>query len=583
MSAHRSFIVLAFILSLAVVETFAQGHGGGGGGGGHSGGGIPSTPSATVSGPANRPTSSLPAGPVQSQYASSEGKLEYRTETILIQVPVIVTDKSGKHIHGLSKEDFRVLENGKEQTVSSFEEIVATNSKILPPAPKPGEFSNLTLSEREPRTVTVIALDTVNTPFLDQTWGRRELVKYLAKNIDTSQVLALMIITSHGIKIVQGLTGDPVRLLEALKKVSGEMPANQSIDLDTQASAAAADMNAFVQNGDVLYAQFHQADAIETTLNAFRAIAWSLSGVPGRKALIWATGGFPFVLSSPDVVPGGYLSPLYEHTMQALTEAQISVYPVDVRGLVNQSFGELSKSSMPNSRQLDNRYWLNQSKINSLIEFAEMTGGKAFFNTNDLAGSFKRAADDGSSYYLLSYYLDMKNDHAGWRELKVKVDKKDTEVRARKGFFVTNATLRAEMTRNSDMSYALQSPIEGTGVPLTLKWLAASAGADKKTTQLLVRLPPNAFALAGRDQNQLNLDFALAAYSDKSKDGKPTLVRGRAINPTISAENLATVHAEGIHFTDAMDLAPGQYSVRVVVRDNVNGKIGSVTAPLTVN
>ena len=520
---------------------------------------------------------------MQSQYASSEGKLEYRTETILIQVPVIVTDKSGKHIHGLSKEDFRVLENGKEQTVSSFEEIVATNSKILPPAPKPGEFSNLTLSEREPRTVTVIALDTVNTPFLDQTWGRRELVKYLAKNIDTSQVLALMIITSHGIKIVQGLTGDPVRLLEALKKVSGEMPANQSIDLDTQASAAAADMNAFVQNGDVLYAQFHQADAIETTLNAFRAIAWSLSGVPGRKALIWATGGFPFVLSSPDVVPGGYLSPLYEHTMQALTEAQISVYPVDVRGLVNQSFGELSKSSMPNSRQLDNRYWLNQSKINSLIEFAEMTGGKAFFNTNDLAGSFKRAADDGSSYYLLSYYLDMKNDHAGWRELKVKVDKKDTEVRARKGFFVTNATLRAEMTRNSDMSYALQSPIEGTGVPLTLKWLAASAGADKKTTQLLVRLPPNAFALAGRDQNQLNLDFALAAYSDKSKDGKPTLVRGRAINPTISAENLATVHAEGIHFTDAMDLAPGQYSVRVVVRDNVNGKIGSVTAPLTVN
>jgi hypothetical protein len=131
------------------------------------------------------------------------------------------------------------------------------------------------------------------------------------------------------------------------------------------------------------------------------------------------------------------------------------------------------------------------------------------------------------------------------------------------------------------MSYALQSPIEGTGVPLTLKWLAA--GADKKTTQLLVRLPPNGFSFAGRDQNQLNLDFAVAAYSDKSKDGKPTLVRGRVINPTISAENLGTVHSEGIRFTDAMDLAPGQYSVRVVVRDNTTGKIGSVTAPLTVN
>ena len=80
-----------------------------------------------------------------------------------------------------------------------------------------------------------------------------------------------------------------------------------------------------------------QENAIETTMNAFLGIAWSLSGVPGRKSLIWATGGFPFSMDSPSSVPGGYLSLLYERTMLALNEAQISVYPVDIRGLMNNS------------------------------------------------------------------------------------------------------------------------------------------------------------------------------------------------------------------------------------------------------
>jgi VWFA-related protein len=600
MSARRCFIPVVF-LGACAVSAWGQGHGGGGhgGGGGGRAGGTTTTPSATVPASPYAANSSMPVG-ISPQLASDEGKLEFRTETILVQVPVIVTDKNGNHMHGLPKENFHLLENGKEQAISTFEEVVATNARLFPLPAKPGEFRNLTLPEQQPHPVTVIALDTVNTPFLDQTYGRHELVKYLANNLVASQALALMIITSHGLKIVQGLTADPSALLQAVKKVSGELPGNQGIDLDAQADAATGNipmvpmaspgsdptsaMAAFVEHGDALYAQFYQATAIETTLNAFRAIAWSLSGIPGRKSLIWATGSFPFVISSPDVVPGGYLSPLYERTMQELAAAQISVYPIDVRGLVDSvGMGEGSQVGVPTTQHMNNRMWLQKSKIDSLNEFADMTGGKAFYNTNDLATSFKRAAEDGSSYYLLGYYLDTKNDHAGWRQLKVKVDKKDTEVRARKGLFVTNATIRAEMTRNTDMNYALASALEGTGVPLTVKWLEVSGFGDKKIAQLLIRLPPNSVSLVGRDQNQLNFDFALAAYSDKSKDGKPILTRGKVINPTIAPGKLATLHTDGVGFTDALELPPGQYSVRVVIRDNMTGKIGSVTAPLTVN
>jgi VWFA-related protein len=405
-----------------------------------------------------------------------------------------------------------------------------------------------------------------------------------------------MIITSHGVKVIQGLTGDSANLVQILKKVSGELPALQGVDTDAQADAATADipdvpapggdpdaaMQAFVERGDAIYAQFQQQNAIETTMNAFLGIAWTLQGVPGRKAVIWATGGFPFTIYSPDIVPGGNLSILYERAMHALEEAQVAVYPVDVRGLVNSSpISEASKSGVPTVRQINNRAWLQQSTIDSLNEFADMTGGKAFYNTNDLASSFKRAADDASSYYLLGYYLDTHNDRAGWRQLKVKVDKKDTEVRARKGFFVTNATIHAALTRNSDMNFALSSPIEGTGVPVTIEWAGVAGDGAKKKAGFLAHMPPNGLSIDTAAQNKIDFDFAAVAWGEK--DGKEAARSALNFSKALADDQLASIRANGVNFKNVLELAPGKYTVRFVVRDNVTGKVGSVTAPLTVD
>ena len=291
----------------------------------------------------------------------------------------------------------------------------------------------------------VIALDTVNTPFLDQAYGRKELIKFLANNVQPGQVLALMLITSHGLKVVQSLTSDPATLISALKKASGEIPPLDTLSTEAQADAVTGDfqptvftpytdplsgIDSFVEYGDSIEAQFVQQNAIETTMNAFLGISWSLSGVPGRKSLLWATGGFPFSMDSPASVPGGQLSLLYERTMLALNEAEISVYPVDIRGLMNLSpFAEGNRAEhYDGSERLAGAHQPDVAaaiKVRHAKRFRRMTGGKAFYNTNDLAGSFRRAADDGSSYYMLGYYLDTHNNKAGWRKLQVKIDKKD--------------------------------------------------------------------------------------------------------------------------------------------------------------
>jgi VWFA-related protein len=594
MSSLRS-VVFFLLISF---PAWAQGHGGGGGGGGHASGA--STPTRGAASIGNLNPMSMPTSFDNLPTADEEGKLEFRTESILVQVPVVVTDKSGNHVRGLTRDSFHVFESGKEQKLSVFEEVVTTNTKIPPVVTTPGEFQNLTLPPDQPHSVTVIALDTVNTPFLDQSYGRHELIKYLANSVESGQVMALMLMTSRGLKVVQGLTGDPAQLTQILKKASGELPAMQTVSQDATDNAAAGDfsdslytaitpntdptaaMEAFIQRGDAFYAQFQQQNAIETTLNSFLGIAYSLNGIPGRKSLIWATGSFPFALTTPATVPGGYLSTLYERTMQALDEAQISVYPIDMRGLVD--YTEISRRKAPTTQQMSNRSWYQQSTIDTLNEFAEMTGGKAYYNTNDLSGSFKRAADDASSYYLVGYYLDNHNNKAGWRTLKVKIDKTGVDVRHRQGFFVTNATVHREITRNTDLSNALVSPLEGTGIPITMKWLGVTGDGDKKKAEFIVQLAPGSVTLSGAPDNRVNFEYIVTAFAEKAKKDDAPKKFGQLFASSLPENQMATLRASGVRFKGALlDVAPGAYAVRLVVRDNISGKIGSVTAPLTVN
>jgi VWFA-related protein len=534
----------------------------------------------------------------RSRGADEERKLAFKSQTILVQVPAVVADKAGNHVHNLSRGDFKIFENGKEQRIAIFEEVNAGSSHSAQAKNPPNTFSNFTL-ERQPFAITVIALDTINTPFLDQTFGRKQLIKYLADNLESGRVFGLVVIGSKGLQVISGLNSDPASIVAALKKASGEMSPMESFGTDGKIAAASGDgaseltggtpadpvarMQQFIQSADAVQGSYQQSRAIEDTLKAFLAIAWSLSGVPGRKSLIWATGSFPFNLDSPSSLPGGSLSILYERTMEALNQAQVSVYPVDVRGLVSTSpagdatySGDLSGPGFADAAS--SRSWLQTSSVQSLANFAEMTGGRAFFNNNDVSTGFKRAADDSSSYYLLGYYVDNLNTKPGWRKLQVQVARKDVEVHARTGFLVTNATIDPELTHKEDLAFALSSPFDSTGLEVTVRWQGISPDGDKKKIGFAVHLPASG-VIDERDKNRFDIDFIAQA----SKVGAPVGNAGQTIKGTVPAASMDKIKADGILYQNALELPAGNYQVRFVVRDNLSGKIGSVSAPLTVN
>jgi VWFA-related protein len=591
----RRFVLSLLLLTLFVTCALAQR---GGGGRGSSG----TTTPAYVGPQPSAPSTSA----VSSAHADDEKKVDFKSQTVLVQVPTVVVDKAGNHIHDLKKEDFKLEENGKEQKIAVLEEVTATNAHLTQATNPPGTFSNVTLNGDAPRNVVVIALDTVNTPFLDQATGRKQLIQYFADNLNSVPVMAMVVVGGKGVRTISGLTNDPDVLLAALKKVRGELPALQGVDIDSQALAASSGANTgigtiispaggglggdpaaairqFVVQGEATVNGYVQARAIENTMQAFLSIAWSLSGVPGRKSLIWATGGFPFIMDSPSAVPGGYLSVLYERAMEALNDAQISVYPVDVRGLVNTSaiadatrHGTVSGQGM--AVRNENRAWLQGSKVDTLKDFAEMTGGKAYYNSNDLATSFKRAVDDSSSYYLIGYYMDTHNTKPGWRKLKVKVEHKDAEVRARSGFLVTNITMNPELTQQADVGFALTSPFDSTGIPLSVKWGGTAPDGDKKKVGFMLHLPGTGVTILG-DSNAYNVDFMAQAVKN---DAPPANV-GSTAKGTFTAEALTKVKSDGIFYNSSFHLPPGDYQVKFVVRDNLSGRVGSVSAPLTVN
>jgi VWFA-related protein len=551
----------------------------------------------------------------------NDSEVKFAAGAKLVLVPTLVTDKSGNHISGLKQEDFTVLENGAPQKIATFEEITSDPHRLSRPR-NPNEFNNALAGGASARRVTLIVLDLINTPFLDQANARKELLKYLTQSVNEREPTGLYTLTRGGVQVVHDFTSDPRILVAALHVVKGD--SYQMVDSDEEVEAItgtaspdgssgapsgggssksgggskgnaqaavqgeAQKLQSMMEDSELNFKSFEQRLAITYTLDGLQAVAQALAGVPGRKSLIWASGGFPFNVSdnTMQLAPAGRdtladVLPLYERTWQLLNDAEIALYPVDVKGL--QSVG-MPSASLRNpgknySRHMQQRQFDTQSSFQT---FAEMTGGRAYFGSNDLEKGFREAVNDSAEYYMLGYYIDRAQTKAGWRKLTVKAKREHVEVRARSGFFVSNAAIDPESSRNSDILSALQSPLDYTSLALVARWNKIEPGKEpgKKHVSYEMRLAPDAGVINDADNNHVALDFVAMA---KSPEGKAVdQPKGQKIDLHLPPDRLSAIRQQGVVYRDALDLAPGEYTVRFVVRDDLSGRTGSVAAPLKV-
>lgn len=535
----------------------------------------------------------------------NKSEVTFTSRAEMVLVPVLVTDKHGNHISGLKQEDFSVLENGTEQKVVTFEEVSSGVQRFSHPR-EPNHFSNLVAGAPSAGRLTLIVLDLINTPFTSQADARSGLLKYLTESLDVREPTALYTLTRSGIHVIHDFTSDSRVLAAALHKVKGDtsrmvttpeemesLTGSASPDGSAGVDPAAVQdeaskLQSMMEDAQLNFQSFQQRLAITYTLEGMQQVASAQGGVPGRKALIWASGGFPFSVSDTTMTlaPAGRdtlsdVLPLYERTWQLLNDAQIALYPIDVKGL---QVNNVANSSIrnPGANYSRNMAWRQLDTQSAFQAFAAMTGGRAYYNSNDLVKGFREAVHDSSDYYMLGYYLGRSNNKAGWRRLAVKVKQEHVEVRARSGFFVSNTTTNPEKSRNSDLALAFQSPLDYTSLGLTAEFgkTEASKEGGKRRVNYQMHLSADPRLVDETDNNHVVLEFMAMA---KTPEGKPLdHPVGQILNVHVAADKLPMIQKKGVAYGGALDLAPGEYTVRFVVRDDLSGRIGSVAAPLKV-
>lgn len=514
---------------------------------------------------------------------------QFTSRVSLVLIPTVVTDQNGVPVTGLTKDDFYVLDNKQPQKISIFEEIKTGPGQIRRAEPKDNGFTNAVAPEAKTQRLTMVVLDTLNTQFADQVRARRELLKLVEETLRPNEPVALLSISSSGLNVLNDFTTDPSVLLAAVKKVRGrlstaERNADEQADMETslaqrQTSGQApvsADMiadglNAFEGGAFERFQQYQLANGIETTLRALRQIAESYSGVPGRKSLIWVTGGLPFEADDPSAFEFGSAEMLsrYEATWNALNDSQITVYPLDMGGLFNPGF------ISPKFRRVI-RYRRAVDSVSNLETLAKMTGGRFCEHKMNLSGCYAQAQNDASHYYLLGYYTDQAKGKAGWRKLDVSLDKPQMVVRARSSYYVPNKPRNPLKAEREDIDTAAISPTDFTAVPMLVRWTGRSTEAGKIKMNFRINVASPGITL---DENTRQLALVFAAFAKTPTGG----IAGdfvKELQGTLPVTTAAEIALHGVLYDGAISVPPGKYTVRFVVRDNPSGRLGSVSVPV---
>jgi hypothetical protein len=318
------------------------------------------------------------------------------------------------------------------------------------------------------------------------------------------------------------------------------------------------------------------AMGIRLTLTSLRQFGEAFAGIPGRKSLIWATGGLPFPADDKhymDTWMNG-LTELYQEAWDALNRADIALYPLDVEGLVNPYAHRIP--GMVQQREFIPP--TSHTSVTEMENFARMTGGRMCYVKTEVSGCFREAAADSSDYYLLGFYPQPDPKRTGWRKLMIRVERSDAKILARTSYFMGEIR-NASGGRKDDIQMGLSSPLDYTDLPLTVRWTGNTEVGGKQKVGFQYRLAVGAVTVDEADGNHVSMEFAAAAVSAK---GSVDAQFSKELEGRLGAPQAQSLRGGSAFLPGEMELVSGDYMVRFVMRDNLSGRMGSISTPLRV-
>jgi VWFA-related protein len=431
-------------------------------------------------------------------------------------------------------------------------------------------FSNVP-QYKNVNSLNVILFDALNGDFAGHAYGRDELMKFLDKQ-NLAQPTALFALEEK-LTLLHDFTTDAKELKAVLQDFKPRGPVHVD-NVYTAASPFAIrkpDTNSIVRSVDI-------------TITALNSLAQALAGYPGRKNLIWVSEGFPITLfpeiiyDDPQPINQQGASPApptmamsssfstgagkdfdaeVEKAANALMNAQVAVYPVDASGLKRD---------------------IHLNTINTMRSLADRTGGRAFYNRNDIEVGIGAGIDDGSTYYTLEYYPANKTWDGKFRVIQIK-SRPGVGLRYRQGYYALDPGMQEKdaekaLARNFSNALSLDAP-SATAVIFRAGITPPSAKATEVTVNFAI--DPHTLAFQHKDGAELaTVSCAVAAYSEKGQ-----LVRQEITNMTAtvkSADFEKMMKGQQFPCKRTIELKSGSYNLTLGVVDRNSRLMGTTTA-----
>ena len=532
----------------------------------------------------------------QTNLQSQQSQSTFQSGVEFIQISAIV-QRGGKHVAGLTKDDFVLLQDGKPQHLASFDEVHASRAGLKT---EEGTFGNVYSTGGDtPPQIVILAIDTVNTPTLEQANFREEMKKYLSDRKPDDPPIGLVELTRSGLRILHDFTRDSKALLAGMESIKALPSKNNDTSAlisktnneQQQRNEGFADQNPMMDElmtrvlaQEEQMTRFQNATTRIDSLLVLQQLAQTFKGIPGRKTLLWVGSGFPFMeISSINAAGQKSLAPdragstldQQAYTWQLLNDANIAVYPIDTRSVTNSAYDVMNPSNKysPTFQQKEVAREVESQTTATFQAVAQQTGGKPCVSRTDLHNCIREAAEENRDYYLLGFYLDKEHNSAGWHKVQLKLNQK-ASLRYREGFIV--AAHKPDATRNTDLSTALNSPFSFTSLRFSGRFKGTREAGENRDVEFELRIPPDSVSLADS-----SIDFDILAMV-RAPGGKEVAHIAQHIQRSIPAENAAAIQKQGINYSNKLTVPAGEYGVWFVLRDNPTGRTGSVSVPLKV-
>lgn len=498
----------------------------------------------------------------------------------LVTESVVVKDKQGKFVSGLTAKDFAVTEDGAPQAIRVFErESLPVDATPLPVTPEDEEnvhiYKRLGRTTYTPENKTKTYKDRRLLAFYfdmtamrpdDQVHALQAAEKFVRTQMTDVDLVSILRYQGGAVDLLLDFTADRNKILSILETmVVGE----------GQGSAEGVDDSSSADTGAAFGQDTSEFNIFNTDrqLSALQTTAHMLEQINEKKSLLYFSSGLR--------LNGNDNQAQLHATVDAAIKAGLSFWPIDARGLVAQApLGDATQGSSGNSSMYNGGAAqaatdrLQQSQ-DTLYSLAADTGGKAFFDNNDLVLGIARAQRAISDYYLIGYYTTNTAQNGRFRKIKITVPEKlNASLDYRQGYYANKKFGQfngAEKERQLEDALMLGDPITDLTIAMEVNYFQLNHA--EYFVPVTVKIPGRELALAKKFGNEHTvIDFVCEI---KDEMGITVSNLRDNVDVKLSDASAAELARRPIEYSTGFTLLPGHYTIKFLARDDETGRIGT--------